>query len=146
MKLQSKLLCATAGNVGIGVTATVAIVVAVLLASFPSWIASTENAMIGSETDNLARLSVEKAEYSDVYYARISSTLDGLCTFTEDLLRGAVNTTGSLRRYSTLASDYFNTPGWRTSQEASYEVTLIRESLVSHELPWLVLRCPERSK
>eukprot|EP01138_Halocafeteria_seosinensis_P010104 gb/GECG01010318.1/.p1 GENE.gb/GECG01010318.1/~~gb/GECG01010318.1/.p1 ORF type:complete len:1053 (+),score=144.56 gb/GECG01010318.1/:1-3159(+) len=123
--LKKKLLAATVGNLLVGTLLTVIVIISLLLTSFPKWIESTEDAMIGAETDNLGRLSLEKSEFADVHFARVIGDLKASCIHQEDVIRGKVPRTESLTRYSTVEDPTVSpvVPGWDPVNEASTEVS-----------------------
>eukprot|EP01138_Halocafeteria_seosinensis_P010107 gb/GECG01010321.1/.p1 GENE.gb/GECG01010321.1/~~gb/GECG01010321.1/.p1 ORF type:complete len:1043 (+),score=133.72 gb/GECG01010321.1/:1-3129(+) len=104
--LRRKLLVSTVGSLGLGVVFTVVLLVVLLVTGFPTWIETAEDAMIRAESDNLQRLSVEKAEWVDAFFADAKGNLEHACTYMEDLLRGAAPIERHLEKFSTLTDDH----------------------------------------
>eukprot|EP01138_Halocafeteria_seosinensis_P008797 gb/GECG01008991.1/.p1 GENE.gb/GECG01008991.1/~~gb/GECG01008991.1/.p1 ORF type:complete len:1103 (+),score=148.60 gb/GECG01008991.1/:1-3309(+) len=90
MRLKYKLLLSTMGTIGIGTGIALIAVAMLLVTSFPDWTESTEKRMLDAEEDSLERLVAEKAQFADLFYKRVAGDLDGMCTYTQDIWRGAV--------------------------------------------------------
>lgn len=125
MRLKYKLMLSTVGTISVGTILAVASIASLLITSFPDWTESTKDRMLEAEESSLIRLVREKAEFADLFYKRVGGSLDGLCTYAQDIDRGAVHTDGNtidLEKDAAMSMDAFvrirdDEPGWDSEKE-----------------------------